>query len=195
MFSVSMPNAETFSALVETATKCFATAASSPSLLDEPLARRRRVGERLEGAEGLGGDDEERLVGLEVAKRLDQVGRVDVRDEAEGEVATRVVAQRFVGHDGPEVGAADADVDDVLDRLAGVALPLTGAHATGEGTHLVQDLVDLGHDVDAVDDERRVLGHAQRDVQDRAVLGDVDVLAAEHRVAALGERRTRSRDR
>src|ERR1700722_12378857 len=33
MLAVSMPNAETFSALVETATKCFATAASVPSCL------------------------------------------------------------------------------------------------------------------------------------------------------------------
>ena len=30
MFAVSMPNAETFAALVETATKCFATALGSP---------------------------------------------------------------------------------------------------------------------------------------------------------------------
>ena len=33
----------------------------------------------------------------------------------------RVVAQRLVGHHRAEVGAADADVDDVADRLAGVA--------------------------------------------------------------------------
>ena len=31
MFAVSIPNASTFSALVETATKCLATASSSPS--------------------------------------------------------------------------------------------------------------------------------------------------------------------
>ena len=31
MFAVSMPNADTFSALVDTATKCFATASSVPS--------------------------------------------------------------------------------------------------------------------------------------------------------------------
>ena len=32
-----------------------------------------------------------------------------------------------------------------------------------------------------------VLRHPQRDVEDRAVLGDVDVLTAEHRVPALGD--------
>ncbi len=51
----------------------------------------------------------------------------------------------------------------------------------------------VGHDVDPVDDQVRIRGHPQRDVQYRAVLGDVDVLAAEHRVdpspqpAGLGE--------
>ena len=65
-----------------------------------------------------------------------------------------------------------------------------GAHPVGEVGHPVEDLVDLGDDVDAVDDQRRALGHAQRDVQDRAVLGDVDRLAPEHHVPALARART-----
>ena len=40
MFAVSMPNAATFSALVETATKCLATAASSPP---SPSSSQRRA--------------------------------------------------------------------------------------------------------------------------------------------------------
>ena len=99
-------------ALVETATKCLATAASSPSAR-APTAAPRRVGHRLERRERLRGDDEERLLGVEVAGRLDEVGRVDVRHEPEGHVALAVVAKRLVGHHGAEIGAADADVDDV----------------------------------------------------------------------------------
>ncbi len=38
----------------------------------------------------------------------------------------------------------------------------------------------VGHDVLAVDDELCLARQAQRDVQDGAVLADVDVLAAEH---------------
>ena len=53
----------TRSALVETATKCLATAASSPSCADHPVPRGVRVGQRLQRAERLGGDDEQRLVG------------------------------------------------------------------------------------------------------------------------------------
>ena len=61
------------------------------------------------------------------------------------------------------------------------------AHAVGEGRHLVEHGVDLGHDVLAVDDDRRALRRAQRHVQDGAVLGDVDLLAAEHRVDARAQ--------
>ena len=56
------------------------------------------------------------------------------------------------------------------------------ADAVGELGHLVEHGVDLRHDVLAVDDDRRALRRAQRHVQDRAVLGDVDLLAAEHGV-------------
>ena len=55
----------------------------------------------------------------------------------------------------------------------------------GEDRHAVEDLVDLGDDVGAVDDERVVAGPAQRGVQRGAVLGGVDVLAGEQRGEAL----------
>ena len=110
---------------------------------ERPRARRVRVRHRLERRERLRRDDEQRLVRREVAGRLDEVGRVDVRDEAEREVAPRVVAQRLVCHHRAEVGAADADVHDVADRLARVALPLARAHALGERGHPVEHLVHL----------------------------------------------------
>ena len=62
----------------------------------------------------------------------------------------------------------------------------------GEGGHPVEHRVDLGHHVLAVDDDRRALRRAQRHVQHRAVLGDVDPLAAEHGVDARRAARTRS---
>ena len=60
---------------------------------------------------------------------------------------------------------------------------------SAKSRHLVEHRVDLGHDVLAVDDDRRVARRAQRDVQHRAVLGDVDLLAAEHGVDALAQAR------
>ena len=55
--------------------------------------------------------------------------------------------------------------------------------------------MNLGHDIVAVDGEALALGRPQRDMQHRAVLGDVDLVAGEHRVApaldvgCLGQRR------
>ena len=139
--------------------------------------------------ERLGRDDEEGLVRGEVARGLGEVGRVDVRDEAERHVAARVVAERLVRHHGPEVGPTDADVHDVLDGLAGVPLPVTRPHSVAERGHAVEHLVHLRHDVDPVDHQRRALRHPERDVQHRPVLGHVDALAGEHLLGVLAEPR------
>ena len=67
-------------------------------------------------------------------------------------------------------------------RLRGVAFPRAAPHPVREVGHPVEHGVHLGHHVLAVDDDRRALRRAQRDVQDRAVLRHVDLLAAEHGV-------------
>ena len=63
MLSVSMPNSATALALVDTATKCLATASSPAALAQsrqQPVPGRGGVGQRLERGERLGADDEER---------------------------------------------------------------------------------------------------------------------------------------
>ncbi len=182
-----MPNAATLPALVETATKCRATAASSPQCLDQPVAGRAGIAQRLEGREGLGGDDEERLRRIEVAERLGEIGAIHVRDEAEGEVAPRECSECLVGHHRAQVGAADADVHDVADGPAGVSPPGAVADLVSEAGHAVEHLVDLRDHVLAVDADHGIAWCTQRRVQDRAILGDVDVLAAEHGLDALDE--------
>ena len=83
-----MPNLATSSALVETATKCLAMAASvAPDLARDQSRAECGVGHGFERGEGLGGDEEEGFFGVEVAGGFGEVGAVDVGDEAEGEVA------------------------------------------------------------------------------------------------------------
>ena len=173
----------TASRFVDTATTCAGRRLAERS--DDPGSERARVRHRLDGREGLRGDDHEGLGRIEVAGRLDRVRAVHVRDEAERQVAAAVVAQRLIRHRRPEIGAADPDVDHVPDRLAGCTQPGAAANAIAERSHAVEHLVDVAHDVLAVDDERALPRHPQGDVEDGAVLGDVDVLAAEHRVAPL----------
>ena len=158
--------------------------------LDQPAAGLRGVGQRLEGGEGLGRDDEQRAGRVQVAGRLGQVGRV-VGDEPEVEGPVRVVPQRRVGHRRPEVGAADPDVDDRPDPFAGVPGPRAVAHSVGEVGHPVQHLVHVVVDLLSVDQQVEAGRIAQGDVQHGPVLGRVDVPAAEHRLRR--SRRPRAR--
>ena len=64
-----------------------------------------------------------------------------------------------------------------------IGLPVWPFHSpertrSRERGHPVEHLVHLLDHVDAVDDQRALLRHAQRDVEHRPVLGDVDPLAA-----------------
>ena len=147
------------------------------------------VGEGLERGEGLGDDDHERGLGIQALELLGLVVGVDVGNVAAVDTGVGIGTQGLVGHDRAQIGATDADGHQMLDLLAGYALPLTGAHALGEGVHAVEDLVHVGDDILAVNDELALLAcrTAKRGVQDGAVLGGVDVLAGEHGVAALLE--------
>ena len=150
--------------------------------LQRPVASRVRVGHRLQRREGFRRNDEERFRWIEIAGRFREVGAIDVGNEPERHGAVAVMLERLVGHHRPEVGTANADVDDVANAFAGVAFPLAAADAIGEVSHLVEHGVDLGHDVLAVHDDGCSFRRAQRHVQDRAVLRDVDLLAAKHGV-------------
>ncbi len=82
-----------------------------------------------------------------------------------------------------QIRAADADIDDVRDRLAGVAQPFAAAHCVGEGLDAIEHGVDVGVDVHAIDHVRRAARGAQGGVQHGAAFGVVDARAQEHRIA------------
>ena len=99
--------------------------------------------------------------------------------------AVVIGAQRQRHHGRPEVRAADADIDDV-GELAALAGDGAAADLVGEGAHRVEHVMDVRHDVAAIDLVALAGLGAERDMQHRAVLGDVDLLAREHhRAAAL----------
>src|SRR5260370_7953609 len=93
--------------------------------------------------------------------------------------------QRPVRYYWPQVGAADADIDDVAYGLAGVAPPFTAADAVGEISHLVKHGMNLRHHVVAVHDNRCSFWGAQRHMQHSSLFCGVDLLAMEHPIAPL----------
>jgi hypothetical protein len=97
------------------------------------------------------------------------------------------VLERLVGHYRPEIGAADPDVHDIADAPAGVSLPGSTPQLVRELGHSVEHRMDIGDHVLSVDENRGLPGGAQGDVQDRTLLGDVDLFAAEHGIDLLAE--------
>ena len=63
-----------------------------------------------------------------------------------------------------------------------MTFPCPAAHPLGKVRHPVQHRMDVGHDIPPIVNDGRPARRAQRDVQHRAVLGDVDLVAAEHGV-------------
>ena len=155
--------------------------------LQYPVARRRRVRHRLQRREGLGRDDEKRLVGIESRRRLRESRAVDVRVEADLEIRIAERPQRAIGHLRPEVGAPDADIDDRANPLPAMPFPLAGPHLVGEGRHPIENLVHAGDHVLAVDHYAFSARRPERHVQNGSVLADVDLFACEHRVAPRGD--------
>ena len=88
----------------------------------------------------------------------------------------------FVGHHGTEIGATDTDVDNIFDALASVALPLTTADSVGKYGHAVEDLVNLGNNIDPIDQDRGCARGPEGSMQNGTILGGVDFLAPEHGV-------------
>ena len=153
MFATSMPKSWTRSAFVETATKCFATAVSSPPVRAASPGG-PRVRERLDRRKGLRDDDEERRLRIEVSGRLGEVGAVHVRDEP---VAASAIAEGRKAR----VAIAGPRSEPPIPMLttARIGSPVCPRHSplrtrSGEGGHPVEHLVHLRHDVDAVDDDR-----------------------------------------
>ena len=157
--------------------------------VQQPRPGGRRVGHGFLGRERLAGDDEQRFLRCEVARRLDEVSPVDVGHEPKRHVAVAVVPQGLVGHHRTQIAAADADVDHVADPPPGVTGPLTGANPITKRPHAVDDFVNRRNDVLAIEHDRRISTGPQCRVQHRAVLGGIDAIAAEHCVDTSGQTR------
>ena len=96
------------------------------------------------------------------------------------EIAFAERLQRLTGHDRSQIAAADANVDDIRDRLTGVAAPGSGTDRLGPFAHVLEHRVDLRHDILAIHHDGPVRAISQRDVQHGSVFGCVDPRPGEH---------------
>ena len=99
-------------------------------------------------------------------------------------VSAMVRRQRDRGHHRAEVRAADADVDDVGDLLAGGAGDRSLTDAGRKAPHGLEDVLDGLPDPLTVCFEAVLYMGAERDMQHAAVFGGVDAGAGEHGVAS-----------
>ena len=127
------------------------------------------------------------LPGSSPAQSVAEVGAVDVGHEMRPEPGLAEGAQGARGHRRAEIGAADADIDDVGEGFAFGAPDASRAHGLGEsgdlgafGEHVVHHVVPLDHD--------RAAGEiAQRHMQRRTPFGRVDAGAGKQRRALVLE--------
>ena len=147
-----------------------------------PGASRLGIGHRFQCGEGFRSDNEKRLRRIEILHGFHEVGAVHVGYEAKCHAPLGVVLQSLVSHHRPEIGAADADIDHIPDALAGVTFPLAATHRVSEPGHPIEHGVDFRHDIFAIDNNGCAPGSTQGYVQHRTIFGDVDLVAAKHRI-------------
>ena len=161
----------------------------SAELRLQPTSCRHRVAASLERREGLRADDEQRARRIRAGQQVGEPAAVDVRDKRDARTALFELPQRLDGHGRPQVGAADADIDDERVWLVLARADFSRPHGFAELEHVLALGTHHCIDVLAVDDQGRrgVRRTSQCGMQHRAVLGTVDRITAEHRRDALAQ--------
>ena len=90
-------------------------------------------------------------------------------------------------HLGAEVRAADADVDDMANGIAGVALPVAAAQLFDDIRHLFAHRAYFWHDVGLGRRKSGVVEVAQGWMEDGALFADVDLVSSEQAFAPTND--------
>ncbi len=157
-------------------------------IADQPVARGQEIGQGFLCRERFRHGDDQGFRRIEPGQRQGQFGAVDIGDEAH-------VDLRLQGRQGledqarPEIGTADADMDDSPERLAGSAGDQARTDGAGIVAHGVARRLDVMGDLRPAQAHVLAVGIAQGHVKNGPVLGDVDRLAGPHLVARLGQAR------
>ncbi len=132
--------------------------------------------------EGLRRYDEQRSLRVKRREQCRHRMAIHVGQKMQPQIASCIRPQRCARHGRTEIGTANADVHHVRDATACASGPGAAANPLGKRFHACQYLLDLTHQLFALPFEAGSGWHAQHGMQDGAPLGQVDRLAAEHRV-------------
>ena len=150
--------------------------------VNQPFAAGSGIGKRFNGRKGLGRNDKQRRLGINLVQNLGTGRSVNIGNEIAVDILGPVFAQSLAGHNRPQVRTADAYIDDIGQLFAGLPLKLAETHRVGKFLHLRQNFVNLRHDVFAVNVNRRIGTVSQCNMQNGAAFGYVDFIAFEHRL-------------
>ena len=118
----------------------------------DPLPGGACVGHRLHGRKSFRGDDDQGAGRVQVPDGVGEMGAIHIGDEVDAR-AVMVGGEGLGDHDGAEIRAADADIDDVGERLAVGGGNRAAADGFREGVKLFKRGVDARHDVLAVHED------------------------------------------
>ena len=146
-----------------------------------PGAQAARVDQRFDRAERLRGDDEQRALGIQLRQQAREFRAVDVRQKVHVGAVLMAVGQCIDDQFRAKPRAADADMNDGGDGLAGEAAPLTAAHLAREFLHARERALNLRPHAFRL----RLGGRAQGRVQYRTLFGRVQLVVDEQRGASF----------
>src|SRR5690606_33604906 len=99
--------------------------------VEQPLPCSMRIGHGFLRGERLGSNEEQGSCRVYFFKRFCDMRTVYVGDEMDIQMVL-VGLQRLRNHHWPQIGAADTDIDDIGDGLAGMAFPVATDDAVGK---------------------------------------------------------------
>ena len=161
----------------------------------EPVDSGVRVEQRFLCRKGLTGHDNQCGFGIQLPKRRQYLGAIDVGDKVHIQVRLRVLSERLASEFRAKIGTAYADIDHVGHRFSGTAKPLAGANFVTDARYLLALSAHLGRALSMLSRIAKmfvsgvVLGHtAKCSVQYRAVFRSIDRFTVKHRTAMRRQR-------
>mmetsp|Transcript_33483 Transcript_33483/g.81083 ORF Transcript_33483/g.81083 Transcript_33483/m.81083 type:complete len:339 (-) Transcript_33483:241-1257(-) len=148
--------------------------------IQDPLLGSSSVGHGFLGGKSLGSNQEESGFRITFLQDFGNMGSINIRAKVHGQVTLGVRLQGLTDHDGTEIGSANSNIDNGVDALSSGTLPISTTDLFSKGLDASQSLIDIGHDVLAVNHDGSVGLVSQGDVKNGTSFRVVDLFTGKH---------------